>query len=152
MFAVILAAIIAIPLLALVTFVQLLCLESLRLRTRDLPALKFFKDTLEDKLGFHAEQGAGFFSLFQHGLLVFVGALFLSWLADGAPLRPPVVFQAILAAWIVMLAFAYALPQLFYRRTQARWLLPFIPLLRGIALMMRPFDALMSFFQSLVEL
>ncbi len=36
-------------LLGLVTFVQLLYLESLRLRTRDFPAIKFFKETLEDK-------------------------------------------------------------------------------------------------------
>ena len=32
--------------LAGVTFVQLLYLESLRLRSRDLPALAFFKETL----------------------------------------------------------------------------------------------------------
>ena len=46
-------------LLGLVTFVQLLYLESLRLRTRDLPAIKFFRETLEDKIGFETEGGAG---------------------------------------------------------------------------------------------
>ena len=46
---------------ALVTFVQLLYLESMRLRTRDLPSLKFFKETLEDKLGLKTEEGAGRF-------------------------------------------------------------------------------------------
>ncbi len=45
---------------------QLLYLESLRLRTRDLPSLKFFKDTLEDKLGLKTEDGAGTFSLIKH--------------------------------------------------------------------------------------
>jgi CBS domain containing-hemolysin-like protein len=152
MFAVVLLALAAAPLLALITFAQLLCLESLRLRTRDLPALKFFKETLEDKLGFDAEQGAGFFSLFKHGLLVFLGILFLAWFADGAPLHPLAVAQAALGAWIAMLVFAYAIPQLLYRRTEARWLLPFVPLLRAVALTMRPFDALMSFFQSLIGL
>ena len=49
--AVILATVVAIPLLAIVSFVQVLYLESMRLRTRDLPALKFFKETLEDRLG-----------------------------------------------------------------------------------------------------
>ena len=49
MLAVILATLLAIPLLAIVSFVQVLYLESMRLRTRDLPALKFFKETLEDK-------------------------------------------------------------------------------------------------------
>ena len=66
MLAVILAALLAVPLLGLVTFVQLLYLESLRLRTRDLPALKFFKETLEDKIGLKTEDGAGTFSLIKH--------------------------------------------------------------------------------------
>ena len=61
MLAVILGALVTIPLLALVTFVQVLYLESLRLRTRDLPSLKFFKETLEDKIGLKTEQGAGRF-------------------------------------------------------------------------------------------
>ena len=58
MLAVILAALIATPALGLVTFVQLLYLESMRLRTRDLPALDFFKDTLEDKIGLKTEDQA----------------------------------------------------------------------------------------------
>ena len=49
---------VAIPVLAIVSFVQVLYLESMRLRTRDLPALKFFKETLEDKLGMKTERGA----------------------------------------------------------------------------------------------
>ena len=60
---------IIIPLLGLVTFVQMLYLESLRLRTRDLPSLKFFKETLEDKIGLKTEDGAGAFSLIKHTLL-----------------------------------------------------------------------------------
>jgi len=44
------------PLLCLVTVVQLLYMESLRLRSRDLPALQFFKETLEDRIGVKAEQ------------------------------------------------------------------------------------------------
>ena len=38
-------------LLAISSFVQLLYLESLRLRTRDRASLQFFKETLEDRLG-----------------------------------------------------------------------------------------------------
>ena len=41
----------------------MLYLESLRLRTRDLPSLKFFKDVLEDKLALKTEDGAGAFSV-----------------------------------------------------------------------------------------
>ena len=56
-------AILSIPVLGLVTFVQVLYLESLRLRPRDLPSLKFFKETLEDRIGIKTEDGAGAFSL-----------------------------------------------------------------------------------------
>ena len=56
MIPVILATFASIPLLGLVTFVQLLYLESMRLRTRDLPSLKFFKETVEDRLGMDTEE------------------------------------------------------------------------------------------------
>ena len=59
--------------LGLVTFVQMLYLESLRLRTRDLPALQFFKRTLEDKIGFDTEDGAGSFTLVKHTALLLLG-------------------------------------------------------------------------------
>src|SRR6202042_1843487 len=99
-----LAVLIAIfaALLGLVTFVQLLYLESLRLRTRDLPSLKFFKDELEDKIGLKTEQGAGSFSLIKHSLLVGQGVLYCAWLVN--------LWEAALAAWLVMIAVGYALP------------------------------------------
>src|ERR1022692_490069 len=72
---------VTIPLLALVTFVQVLYLESLRLRTRDLPSLKFFKETLEDRIGIPTEDGAGAFSLVKHTLLCGLGILFFALFA-----------------------------------------------------------------------
>ena len=152
MLAVILAALIATPALGLVTFVQLLYLESMRLRTRDLPALDFFKDTLEDKIGLKTEDGAGAFSLIKHSLLVLLGIFYFAWFADGEPWDAAVFGQAALAAWLVMIAFAYALPQLLYRRTSGRWLLPLLSLLRGLAWLARPCVALLGFFQSLIDL
>lgn len=144
MFAIVIATLLAIPLLGLVTFVQLLYLESLRLRTRDLPSLKFFKDELEDKIGIKADQGAGSFSLIKHSLLVALAVLYCGWLVN--------LWEAALAAWLVMIAVAYALPQLLYRRTSGRWLLPLVPLLRTLAWIARPCEALLEFFQSLVDL
>ena len=152
MMAVVLATLLAIPLLGLVTFVQLLYLESLRLRTRDLPSLEFFKDTLEDKIGLRTEDGAGSFSLVKHTLLVLMGALFLAWFADGAPWHASVFWEAVGLVWLTMVAVAYALPQVLYRRTRAEWLLPLVPLLRGLAWTVRPCTALLGFFQSLVDL
>ena len=152
MLAVILAALVATPALALATFVQLLYLESMRLRTRDLPALDFFKDTLEDKIGLKTEDGAGAFSLIKHTLMVLLGIFFFAWFADDVPWNAGVFLQSVLAAWLVMIAVAYALPQLLYRRTSGRWLLPLLPLLRGIAWVARPCVALLGFFQSLIDL
>ncbi|MGA2275692.1 MAG: hemolysin family protein [Bryobacteraceae bacterium] len=150
--AVILAALAATPVLGLVTFVQLLYLESLRLRTRDLPALEFFKDTLEDKIGLKTEDGAGAFSIIKHTLLVLLGIFYFAWFADGEPWNAAIFWQAVLAVWLVMIAVAYALPQLLYRRTSGRWLLPLLSLLRGLAWLARPCVALLGFFQSLIDL
>lgn len=144
MWLIVVLTLIAIPLLGLVTFVQLLYLESLRLRTRDLPSLKFFKDELEDKIGMKTDRGAGSFSLVKHTLLVLLAVLYSGWLLS--------LWKAAIAAWIVMIGVSYALPQLLYRRTSGRWLLPFLPLLRALAWMVRPCEALLEFFQSLVDL
>ena len=150
--AVALATLVSVPLLGLVTFVQLLYLESLRLRTRDLPSLKFFKETLEDKLGLKTEDGAGAFSLIKHTLLVLLGIFYFAWFADGEPWRAGVFWQAALAVWLTMVAVAYALPQFLYRRTTAQWLLPLVRPLRALAWIARPCVAVLGFFQSLVDL
>jgi putative hemolysin len=131
-------------LLALATFAQVLYLESMRLRMRDLPSLKFFKETLEDKIGLSAEQGAGTFSLVKHTLVIL--------LALGYYAEFEVVWQAALAAWITMVATAFALPQLLYRRTSGRWLLPLVPLVRALAWIARPVEAVLTFFQRLIDL
>jgi CBS domain containing-hemolysin-like protein len=145
MLAVVLSTIAAIPVLALVTFVQLLYLESMRLRPRDLPSVKFFKETLEDRLGFETENGAAIFSVIKHTLLVLLGVLFLAWQAGS-------FWQAAVGAWLTMMAASYAIPQLLYRRTSARWLMPLAPLLRAIAWPARPLVAVLGFFQSLIDL
>jgi putative hemolysin len=138
------ATLIAIPLLGLVTFVQLLYLESLRLRTRDLPSLKFFKETLEDRLGWKTEEGAGAFSLVKHTILVLLGVLYFAWSG--------VFWEAVVGAWLTMVAISYALPQLLYRRTSGQWLLPLTPLLKTVAWIAKPCVALLNFFQSLIDL
>jgi putative hemolysin len=152
MLAVILATLVAIPLLAIVSFVQVLYLESMRLRTRDLPALKFFKENLEDKFGMKTERGAGSFSLVKHSLLLLIGICYFAWIADGQAWNWETFWQAGLAAWLTMMAVSYALPQLLYRRTKAAWLLPLVPFLRGVAWIALPFEALLSLFQSLIDL
>jgi CBS domain containing-hemolysin-like protein len=150
--AVALATLIAVPLLGLVTFVQLLYLESLRLRTRDFRSLEFFKETLEDKLGLKTEDGAGAFSLIKHTLLVLLGIFYFAWFADDEPWHAAIFWQAALAVWLTMIVVAYALPQFLYRRTTGQWLVPLVRPLRALAWIARPCVAVLGFFQSLVDL
>jgi len=139
-------------LLGLVTFVQLLYLESLRLRTRDFPAIKFFRETLEDKIGFETEDGAGSFSLIKHSIILLIALLYFLAFADGSAWTWPVVGETAAAAWLTMIAVAYVLPQVLYRRTAAQWLVPLARLIRGIGLLAKPFVAVLDFFQSMIEL
>jgi CBS domain containing-hemolysin-like protein len=149
---VILGTLLLVPLLVLVTSVQQLYLESMRLRPRDLPSVKFFKETLEDRLGMKTEEGAETFSIIKHTLLVMVGVFCLAWSADSAPLSGVSFWEGALSAWLVMLGASYAVPQLLYRRTSAHWMLRLVPLFRGMALVARPCVALLDFFQSLLDL
>jgi CBS domain containing-hemolysin-like protein len=136
--------------LCLITFVQTLYLENMRLRTRDLPSLQYFKSTLEDRLGFKHDEGTLSFSLIKHGTLLLLGILvfvgfqgYTDWL---------VCLEAVFTSWLVMMLAAYIVPQLLYRRSSGKILAPVVPLLRVLALVIRPVVGLLNFLQSLVEL
>ncbi|HXM41893.1 MAG TPA: hemolysin family protein [Bryobacteraceae bacterium] len=139
-------------LLGLVTFVQLLYLESLRLRTRDFPAIKFFKETLEDKIGFQTDDGAGSFTLVKHTAILLIGILYFLAFADGQAWTWQEALETAVASWLTMVAMAYVVPQVLYRRTDARWLAPLAGLIRTVGLLAKPFVAVLAFFQSLVEI
>ena len=139
-------------LLALVSFVQLLYLESLRLRTRDLPALEFFKQTLQDRLIADTGRGALTFSLIKHSLLVLIGLTVVLGAAGGTRLQVLAVLESAGAGLASMLVCAYALPQFLYRRSRAHWVQPFVPLLRVLAILISPVVAVLEFFESLVDL
>lgn len=139
-------------LLCLITVVQILYMESLRLRSRDLPALQFFKETLEDRIGVTGDDGVLAFSLIKHTLLLLLGVCFLATSYGDTGQRWQNLFEAALFAWLTMLISTYVLAQLLYRKTSGRWLLPFAPLLRLCALLVRPLTAILGFFQSLVAL
>jgi len=145
------ATIIWAVLLCLVTVVQTLYTESLRLRARDLPALQFFKETLEDRLGVSGEAGLLAFSLIKHTLVLLLGVCFLATREDDPALWQN-LFEAALFAWLTMLLSTYVLAQALYRKTSGRWLLPLAPVLRVCALLVRPLTAALGFFQSLMEL
>jgi magnesium and cobalt exporter, CNNM family len=138
-------------LLALASSVQLLYLESLRLRTRDLPALEFFKSTLEPRIGVETNEGALAFSLIKHTTLAVTGALVLADFLNRT-LTWAIFLEACFLSVVLMLAATYGLPQVLYRRSRGRWLAPLVPLVRALALAARPATAVLGFFYSLVEI
>jgi CBS domain containing-hemolysin-like protein len=139
-------------LLCLITVVQILYMESVRLRSRDLPALQFFKETLEDRIGVTGDDGVLAFSLIKHTLVVLLGVCFLATRTGDATEAWQNLFEAALFAWLTMLISTYVLAQMLYRKTSGRWLLPLAPVLRLCVLLVRPLTAILGFFQSLVEL
>lgn len=139
-------------LLCLVTFVQTLYLDSLRLLARERPALQYFKESLEKRLGMDTEPGALAFSLLKHTLLVLTGALLAGGLATPGEPAWRTALEGFAIAWFVMLFSAYAVPQMLYRRGGGRWLIAFVPLLKALALLFRPLTALLGFLGSLFEI
>ena len=139
-------------LLCLITVVQILYMESLRLRARDLPALQFFKETLEDRIGVHADEGVLAFSFIKHTLLLLLGVFFVG-MRIGEPRQVwQNLLESALFAWLTMLASTYVFAHLLYRKTKGHWLLPLVPLLRLAVLLVRPLAGILGFFQSLVDL
>jgi CBS domain containing-hemolysin-like protein len=139
-------------LLCLITVVQILYMESLRLRSREFPALQFFKEALQDRIGVSGDHGVLAFSLIKHTLILLLGVCFLATSVGNRAAGWQNLFEVALFAWLTMLVSTYILAQLLYRKTSGRWLLPFTPVLRVCVLIVKPLTAILDFFQSLVEL
>lgn len=137
--------------LMLFSFVQLLYLEGMRLRARDFAALEHFKEIIAPRLGMETDHAALVFSLYKHGLLVCIGVLAF-FLSDGGPTPILDIIQGISVALLSMAVFSYLIPQLMYRRASGEILGPIVPFLRFMALLMRPFAALLSFAETLAEI
>ena len=110
-------------LITLFTSIQTLYLEGMRLRTRDLPSLQYFKSELEPRLNLRSEEGALTFSLWKHSCLVLFGVA-----GAGAGDRrrnadvPGDCSRALIGAWLLMMLCAYLVPQLLFRRTSGHWI------------------------------
>src|ERR1039457_2197652 len=137
--------------LCVLTVFQTMYTDSLRLRGPALPALDFFKETLEDRIGLETRHGVLVISMIKHTLLMLLGILCVAT-ALGAPLGWETLAEAALFGWLTMLLSTYVLAPLLYRKTAGRWLLPLAPVLRMCALLVRPLTAVLGFFQSLGEL
>jgi CBS domain containing-hemolysin-like protein len=138
--------------LAGITFIQVLYLESLRLRSRELPALEFFKQTLKERLGLKTERGALSFSLLKHSTILLLGVAVLGFTAQRGGLGWQSILEAAVVSWLLLLTAGYAVPQMLYRKTEGRWALPLVPVFRFLAFTVRPLVALLTFVEAVVDL
>ena len=146
----ILDALVAI-IVTLATTIQVLYLESLRIRARELPSLEFFKSTLESKIGLETELGALTFSLVKHLGLTVLGCLTLALMAHNASDWEALIVAVLLVSSYAILG-TYVIPQIIYRKSTGQGLLPLVPLFRLMALVMRPLTWALNFLQSVFDL
>jgi CBS domain containing-hemolysin-like protein len=137
--------------LVLVTLVQMLYMDSVRLRTKDLTFLDLFREVINERMGLKADVGILTFSLIKHSVLAVLGVLTLYLTAAGT-LTWLVLLESLALTWLAMLVCAYLVPQLLYRRTKGKWMLGFVPVLKLFAIAMRPLLGVLGFLQSLAQL
>jgi CBS domain containing-hemolysin-like protein len=139
------------PLLVLFTSIQMLFLEGLRLRGRELPSVQHFKAVMEPRLDLRTDEGMLVFSLWKHILLALFGVFALASTLGGTPLEPAKLFEGLGIAFGGVVVLSCLIPQLLLRRSGGRWLGPFIPLLALGAAAMRPLVSILNFVQSLLD-
>ena len=139
-------------LVVLSSFVQLLYLESLRLRSRESASLNHFKEEYEDRLGLKLETGALTFSLVKHSLIALLGVFAMAFMGMGHKEFWNGLAEAGIAACTASLLCSQIIPQLLYRKTAAHWLIAFLPLVKVLIWIAAPIIAILRFLQALTEL
>ncbi len=145
------AALVAALIVSLVTCVQLLYLESLRIRTREHRSLEFFKESIEAKLGYDTERGSRIFSLIKHVGLTVIGCLTMAATWSSTPGWQGFI-AALLITGIFTVAGTYIIPQIVYRKSSGKALLTLAPLLRLLAYAILPLMFSIEFVESLFDL
>jgi putative hemolysin len=152
MFTVLLIALLVMaPLLVLVTLMQTLYMESVRVRPKDAAFLGLFRERISDRIGLKADDGILTFSLVKHTTLTLLGVAVLAAASDG-PLQWLDVLEGAALSCVAMVLCSYIVPQIIYRRTEGRWFLPLVPLMYALTVVVRPVVGLLAFLQSLAEL
>jgi CBS domain containing-hemolysin-like protein len=149
--ALMIAAALMAPMLVLVTLVQMLYMDSVRVRPKDLAFLDLFRESISDRIGLKADAGILTFSLVKHTILSLLGISFVIIVArTGIGLS--VLAEAAALSWITMFVCAYIVPQVLYRRTSGKWFFAVVPVVMALALIVRPVVALLGLLQSLSQL
>src|SRR4051794_9166711 len=149
----ILAAIVLVMMMLLiqVTLVQILYMDSVRLRRRDLPFLELFREQISERIGLKVDDGILTFSIVKHSLLVLLGVSFAFIATDGEP-GIGYWFEAAALGWAAMLVSSYIIPQMLNRKTTGHWFIAHVPAVRALAFIVRPLTAVLGFLQSLTQL
>src|SRR6185295_17307740 len=124
-------------LVTLVTCIKLLYLESLRVRTRELPALQFFREALEPRIKLESERGALTFSLVKHIGLGILGCLIVAITVQNSSLGEALAGAFLLTGLATVLG-AHLIPQIVYRKTAGHGLAALVPVFRVLSLLARP--------------
>ena len=130
--------------LVLVTLVQILYMDTVRVRARELPFLELFRSGLDERIGLKPDDGILTFSLVKHTILALLGAFFYHMTGG--------LLEACLFAWAMMLVLTYIVPQFLYRRTTGGWFVPLVGITRALVFTVRPLTAFLGFLQSLAQL
>jgi CBS domain containing-hemolysin-like protein len=134
------------------SYLQLLYLESLRLIKRETKALSYFRENLQDKLGYDTEKGALRFSLLKHVSLPFVGVFVYCAINRTSVPYWQVVLESLGLSLGVMLVSTYAIPQFLYRRLSSEWMTRLVPFAKLVGASISPLSAPLGFFQNLLDL
>lgn len=147
----IIAALLMTFLVILVTWVQVMYLESLRIRSREVAALQYFKEHIEPEIGLETERGALTFTAVKHTALGVVGCLILAITIQSAALWEALLGACLLTILVAVVC-AELIPQVLYRKSRGIRLHSLVPLLRLIALVVRPLTWSIEFLYSLFDL
>jgi len=145
------AALVMLLLVTVVSSIQVMYLESLRIRSRDLRSLEYFKQSIEPKIGLTTEKGALAFSLVKHVGLTVLGCLLLAITYDKASLAEALI-GAVLIGSLIVLVCAHLVPQLIYRKSSGQKLMVFVPLFKLLAILVAPLSWTIEFMYSLFGL
>ncbi|MCZ2157476.1 MAG: hemolysin family protein [Bryobacterales bacterium] len=136
----------------LVSVMQRVYQELLRLRLRDSLFLDNFRLHLEDRIGVKASQGAQAFSMAKHAALVLLVTGFALFAITDGPSLWTSAAEATGTSMVVVFVALYFIPPILFQRTSGRWLLFLRPVLSGVVLLMRPIEYLLVFVESLAQL
>lgn len=139
-------------LLAFVSHVQLLYLESLRIRRREVASLEFFRESIVQKIGLEPEQGSLAFSLVKHVSLFLLGLFYLCALVRPGVAHWQSVLEASFVSFAAMLVSTYFVPMFLFRRTKGSWMMKLLPAIKVVAFSAAPLAAVVRMFQSLLDI